>query len=74
MQKPELYATDPSTLVWQKSSLTANNGQCFELAPLPDGGVALRDSKNPDRPHLCFTAGEWAAFKGGIAKGDFDNL
>ena len=74
MEKHELYAIDPSTLVWQKSSLTANNGQCFELAPLPNGGVAVRDSKNPGHGHLCFTAGEWAAFKGGITKGDFDNL
>ena len=74
MEKNDLYAIDPAALAWQKSSLTANNGQCFELAPLPDGGVALRDSKNPDVQHLCFTAGEWAAFKGGIALGDFDNL
>lgn len=74
MEKPDLYAIEISSLSWQKSSLTANNGDCFELAPLPDGGVAVRDSKNPDRPHLCFTAAEWAAFKGGIALGDFDNL
>jgi hypothetical protein len=74
MDKHDLYSIDPAELTWQKSSLTANNGECFELAPLPDGGVAVRDSKNPSRPHLCFTAGEWAAFKGGIAKGDFDNL
>ncbi|ARQ67801.1 DUF397 domain-containing protein [Streptomyces marincola] len=49
--------------------MTANNGQCFELAPLPNGGVAVRDSKNIARGHLCFTADEWEAFKGGIAKG-----
>lgn len=74
MDKHELYSIDPATLVWQKSSLTANNGQCFELAPLPNGGVAVRDSKNPIRAPLCFTAGEWEAFKGGIIKGDFNNL
>ncbi|RKN37193.1 DUF397 domain-containing protein [Streptomyces hoynatensis] len=74
MEKQDLYSIDPATLDWQKSSLTANNGECFELAPLPDGGVAVRDSKNPDAAHLCFTAGEWAAFKGGVLKGDFDNL
>ncbi|MFI7273262.1 DUF397 domain-containing protein [Streptomyces sp. NPDC049879] len=74
MDKQRLYAIAPASLTWQKSSLTANNGECFELAPLPDGGVAVRDSKNPDHPHLCFTAGEWAAFKGGMALGDFDNL
>ncbi|MBP0457715.1 DUF397 domain-containing protein [Streptomyces montanisoli] len=74
MEKIDLYAIDPATLTWQKSSFTANNGECFELAPLPQGGVAVRDSKNPTAPHLCFTAGEWRAFKSGMAAGDFDNL
>jgi uncharacterized protein DUF397 len=74
MEKHDLYSIDPASLTWQKSSLTANNGACFELAPLPERGVALRDSKNPNHPHLCFTAAEWEAFKGGIFKGDFDNL
>ncbi len=74
MEKQDLYSVDPSALSWQKSSLTANNGQCFELAALPDGGVGVRDSKNPERPMLCFTQGEWQAFKGGMSLGDFDNL
>ncbi|MCW2872209.1 DUF397 domain-containing protein [Actinacidiphila oryziradicis] len=72
--KADLYAIDPTTLTWQKSSFTGNNGECFELAPLPGGGVAVRDSKNPAGPHLCFTPGEWSAFKQGMAAGDFDNL
>lgn len=74
MEKQDLYSIDADTLLWQKSSFTANNGECFELAPLPDGGVAVRDSKNPSGPHLCFTRGEWHAFKEGIGAGDFDNL
>ncbi|MBW1603124.1 DUF397 domain-containing protein [Streptomyces sp. JJ66] len=74
MEKQDLYSIDPASLSWQKSSLTANNGQCFELAALPGEGVAVRDSKNPQGPHLCFTAEEWVAFKGGMEKGDFDSL
>ncbi|MEU5103192.1 DUF397 domain-containing protein [Streptomyces sp. NPDC021354] len=74
MEKIDLYSIDPATLSWQKSSFTANNGQCFELAALPEGGIAVRDSKNPSGPHLCFTSGEWKAFKAGMAAGDFDNL
>ncbi|MEW1721845.1 DUF397 domain-containing protein [Streptomyces sp. NPDC093109] len=74
MEKADLYSIDPATLSWQKSSFTAGDTQCFELAPLPAGGVALRDSKNPAGPHLCFTPGEWQAFKSGMAAGDFDNL
>lgn len=74
MEKIDLYSIDPASLTWQKSSFTANNGECFELAPLPGGGVAVRDSKNPSGPHLCFTSGEWRAFKAGMTAGDFDNL
>jgi hypothetical protein len=74
MEKADLYAIDPAPLAWQKSTFTANNGECFELAPLPGGGVAVRDSQNPSGPHLCFTPGEWRAFKSGMTAGDFDNL
>jgi hypothetical protein len=74
MEKADLYSIDPAALSWQTSSFTASNGECFELAPLPDGAVAVRDSKNPAGPHLCFTPGEWQAFKSGMAAGDFDNL
>lgn len=61
MEKTDLYSVDPTTLSWRKSSFTANNGECFELAPLPQGGVAVRDSKAPSGPRLCFTSGEWKA-------------
>ncbi|XXZ51436.1 DUF397 domain-containing protein [Streptomyces cavourensis] len=46
----------------------------LRTGPLPHGGVAVRDSKNPSGPHLCFTAGEWQAFKSGMRAGDFENL
>lgn len=74
MEKADLYSIDPATLTWQKSSFTAGNGQCFELAALPAGGVAVRDSKNPSGPHLCFTSAEWHAFKAGMSAGEFDSL
>ncbi|XXZ51437.1 DUF397 domain-containing protein [Streptomyces cavourensis] len=35
MEKADLYSIDPSMLSWQKSSFTASNGECFELAPSP---------------------------------------
>ncbi|ORT58145.1 DUF397 domain-containing protein [Streptomyces sp. CB03238] len=73
-QKQDLYSIDPATLAWRKSSFTGNNGQCVELAPLPGGGVAIRDSKNPEGPHLCYTAGEWAAFAQGWEAGEFTDL
>lgn len=47
---------------WRKSSYSANEGDCVEVAVLPDGSRAIRDSKNPDSPVLRFTVGEWRAF------------
>ncbi|MER5499292.1 DUF397 domain-containing protein [Streptomyces sp. NPDC002561] len=31
---------------------------------------AVRDSKNPDREPLRFTASEWAAFRSGVMAGE----
>ena len=61
-------------LAWQKARASATNGQCVEVAPLPGGGVAVRDSKNPQGPMLHFTPTEWAAFAGGMAAGEFAHL
>jgi hypothetical protein len=59
-------------LVWFKSSFSSANGQCTECARLPGGGIAVRDSKNPDGPMLSFTAAEWQAFLAGVRNGEFD--
>jgi hypothetical protein len=59
---------------WRKSSKSYGNGDCVELAPLPDGGVAFRNSRHPAGPVLEYTAGEWAAFSAGMKAGEFDDL
>lgn len=59
-------------LAWRKASASASNGNCVEVAPMPSGGVAVRDSKDPDGPILRFTAAEWAAFAEGMTAGEFD--
>lgn len=43
---------------WRKSSWSANNGACVEVAD----GPRVRDSIDPDGPVLAFTAGAWRAF------------
>jgi len=61
-------------LSWIKSSLSFSNGNCVEVASLPDGGVGVRDSKDPSGPVLRFTPGEWHAFLGGARDGEFDQF
>jgi hypothetical protein len=61
-------------LEWVKSSFSGNNGDCVEVAALPEGARALRDSKNPDGPALVFPAAEFTAFLSGVAAGEFNAL
>ncbi|MBL7498740.1 DUF397 domain-containing protein [Frankia sp. CNm7] len=63
---------DLTCATWRKSTYSGGNGACVEVAALPDGGRAVRDSKDPDGPALRFTAAEWAAFLAGIRDGEFD--
>ncbi|HEY8527122.1 MAG TPA: DUF397 domain-containing protein [Acidimicrobiales bacterium] len=58
-------------LNWRKSTLSGSQGNCVEIATLPDGTVAMRDSKNPDAALLTFGPDEWAAFLEGCKNGEF---
>jgi len=63
----------PENLTWRKSSFsTGQGGNCVEVAELPDGGRAVRHSKNPTGPAIAYTAAEWDAFLAGIKAGEFD--
>ena len=59
---------------WVKSSLSFSCQQCVEVAPLPGGGVAVRNSRHPRGAVLEFTPDEWHAFLGGAKLGDFDSF
>ena len=64
---------DTGRLVWRKSTRSgAQGGNCVEVAELPDGGMAVRDSKHPEGSPLLFTLAEWQAFVGGVKDGEFD--
>jgi hypothetical protein len=56
-------AQNISSLRWYKSSLSNNQGgACVEVADLPDGSRAVRDSKHPEGAMLRFTPREWRSF------------
>jgi Domain of unknown function (DUF397) len=66
--------TAASGLNWVKSSLSLANGNCVEVAGLPDGGVAVRNSRHSGGPVLQLTSDEWYAFLGSARAGEFDSF
>ena len=49
-------------LTWFKSSYSSANGACIECALLPGGGMAVRDSKDPDGALLIYSPEAWQRF------------
>lgn len=43
-----------SGAAWQKSHHSNPSGECVELALLPDGRVAMRNSRDPGGPAILF--------------------
>lgn len=63
-----------AALPWRKSRASNPSGNCVELAPLPGGDVAVRNSRHPAGPVLIYTRAELAAFLKGAQNGEFDDL
>jgi hypothetical protein len=63
--------TDLSSLRWFTSS-ASSGGSCVEVAHLPEGGVAVRDSKDRGRAPHFYTKHEWECFLTGVKSGEFD--
>lgn len=59
-------------LIWRKSSWSNPSGNCVELAVLPDGGMALRNSRDPAAGTLTYTRAGIAAFLRGVRAAEFD--
>lgn len=65
--------TTPHFTAWKKSTRSGSAGDnCVEVAWAPDGGVGLRDSKNPDEAILAFAPESWLSFTAGVKIGLFD--
>jgi hypothetical protein len=67
--KADPYGYDLTEAIWRKASASGAEHDCVEIAQLPCGTRAVRDSKDPDRGFLLFTASEWAAFRASVLGG-----
>jgi uncharacterized protein DUF397 len=61
------------TLTWYKSTRSgANNDNCVEVAGLPGGGWAVRDSKEPGAGIVTCRPGAWRVFVRGVKGGTLE--
>ncbi|MFI7238952.1 DUF397 domain-containing protein [Streptomyces cyaneofuscatus] len=68
---PHAPSPGPAPLRWRRSSRSTGMNNCVETARLggPDSGgalLAVRDSKDVDRPPLRFSATAWTTFVAGL--------
>jgi hypothetical protein len=62
---------DMTNAAWT-TSRACNNSACVQVAHLPGGLVALRDSKDTGKAAHVFDREEWGAFLTGVRNGEFD--
>ena len=65
---------DQLEAVWRKSRRSNSSGNRVEIAALPDGGVAIRNSHYRSGPAPVYARAEISAFLAGVKNGEFDDL
>ncbi len=64
------YSNSLRDAAWRTSSYSTSGNQCVQVAPMPGGDVAVRDSKSPETG-VCFVSRRaWAAFVAAIKTGE----
>ena len=61
-------------VTWRRATASNPRGECVELAALPSGEIAMRNSRFPAGPILLYTQAEITAFLAGAKDGEFDHL
>jgi hypothetical protein len=59
-----------SGLTWVKSSYSAGQSDCVEVAPGYAAGVPVRDSKRPAGPAVVMGDSVWGVFVDAVRRGD----
>ncbi|MEU9603646.1 DUF397 domain-containing protein [Streptomyces sp. NPDC048057] len=55
---------------WRKSSYSAANGNCVEVAPAGTYGMAVRDSKDLGAGQQTYSAVQWSTFVNALRSGE----
>lgn len=74
MQLTNGMGADQLAVRWRKSRLSNPTGSCVEVAQLPGGDIAVRNSRYPSGPALIYARAEIAAFLEAAKIGEFDDL